>query len=507
MRRVIVATLPDRPSHSSRPLFWLWFGVLFALAAPGCHHEKTHYASVSKPQTVRLIHPQVRDIVRLVGQPSFTQSYERSSVYPKMNAYIKNWIVDIGDKVKKGEPLATLFVPELVEDHGTKKATVVLDQERIALAKEVVEVAKADVEAAEARLEEARAELASYQAETERWDSELKRLDHELKRGVVNPQDVLQTKNRWRASIALRDTAMATVRKAQAELLSRRAALAKARVDVRVAEAALKVAESEERRLQAWVDYLILPAPFDGVIVARNANTFDFVLPTTGDPSAMTRSPFLSPSSAAAPIYVVDRIDIVRIFVDVPEKYADYVQIGSKATVLVRAFRDKPIPSTVTRTSWALNIKSRTLRAEIDLLNPRSELLPGMYAYANVIIERPGVMALPVSALMHLGDQTVLRVGERTLCWLYQDGRAKQIQVETGVSDGKWIEVTNRRYPAFQASSSDQPWTPIDGTEQVILGDLTTLADGSPVNVAPTSDAPKVAIGSPVRRPAKARPR
>ena len=220
-----------------------------------------------------------------------------TSVYPKMNAYILKWIVDIGDKVKKGDVLATLFVPELVAEHGTKKATVVLDRERIALAKKVVEVAKADVKAAQARLEEAEAELAGYRAEAERWESETKRLESELKRGVVNPQDVLQTTNRWKACVALRDTAAATVLKADAELLSRRAALSKAKVDVRVAEADLKVAESEEKRLQAWVDYLVLPAPYDGVIVARNANTFDFVLPTRGDPSAYSRAPYLSPSA------------------------------------------------------------------------------------------------------------------------------------------------------------------------------------------------------------------
>ena len=187
-------------------MFQLLFGLLAVLAPSGCHHEaKSHYTSVGRPPTVRLVQPQVRDIVRVVGQPSFTQSYERSSVYPKMNAYILNWIVDIGDKVKKGDVLANLFVPELVEDHGTKKATVVLDQERIELAKAVVKVATADVEAAEARLEEARAELAGYRAEAERWDSETKRLDKELKRGVVNPQDVLQTTNRWKASVAFRD--------------------------------------------------------------------------------------------------------------------------------------------------------------------------------------------------------------------------------------------------------------------------------------------------------------
>ena len=157
--------------------------------------------------------------------------------------------------------------------------------------------------------------------------------------------------------------------------------------------------------------------------------------------------PYLSPSGTAAPIYVVDRTDIVRIFVDIPEQDANYVHIGSKATVLVRAYRDQPIPGTVTRTSWALNIKSRTLRAEIDLPNPGSQILPGMYAYAKVIIERPGVWALPVSALMHI-EKTILHIGEKTFCWTYENGHAKRIEVETGLSDGEWIEVTNRQLPA-----------------------------------------------------------
>ena len=215
------------------------------------------------------------------------------------------------------------------------------------------------------------------------------------------------------------------------------------------------------------------PAPFDGVIVARNANTYDFVLPATGDPSADTRSPHLSPSGSA-PIYVVDRTDIVRIFVDIPEQDANYVHIGTKATVLAQAYRDEPIPGTVTRTSWALNVKSRTLRAEIDLPNPGSQLLPGMYAYAKVIIERPGVRALPVSALTYSGD--------KTFCWMYKDGHAQRTEIQTGVSDGQWIEVTNLQRPT--ESTVDHPWMPVNGSEQVILGDLSILADGAPVEVA-----------------------
>ena len=53
-------------------------------------------------------------------------------------------------------------------------------------------------------------------------------------------------------------------------------------------------------------------------------------------------------------------------------------------------------------------------------------------------------------------------------------------EVETGVSDDKWIEVTNRRTPVPPEAPSDSvPWTAIDGSEQVILGDLSGLAEGA----------------------------
>jgi hypothetical protein len=238
------------------------------------------------------------------------------------------------------------------------------------------------------------------------------------------------------------------------------------------------VAESEAKRLEAWVGSLTLPAPCDGVIVARNANTFDFVLPTTGDPSADQDAPHLSPGGAAAPVYVVDRTDIVRIFVDIPEQDANDVRVGSKAAVLARAYRDTPIEATVTRTSWALNTKTRALRVEIDLPNPGGRLLPGMYAYARVFIERDGVRALPLAAVTSSGD--------RTYCWTYRDGRAVRTPIETGVSDGHWIEVIQRRAPAAGAAPpAEGPWTPMDGSEQVILGELPILRDGAPVQVTP----------------------
>jgi multidrug efflux pump subunit AcrA (membrane-fusion protein) len=461
------------------------FCLLTTLAVPGCAKPKSEAKSVSDPPTVRLIQPQLRTIQRIVGQPSFVEAYERTSVYPKLSAYIEKWNVDIGDKVKKGDVLATLFVPEVREDWHTKKDTVKLDEERVALAIKSVKVAEADVQAAEARLLETQKILARYQAQVDRWDVEVQRIKRESEKGVVAPQILLESTNQWKESIAARDAADATIQKAKADLLSKKASLAEAQIYVDVCRARVTVARSDAKRLEAWVGYLTLTAPYDGVIAARNANTGDFVLPATGDPTADRNAPHLSPGKQAAPIYVVDRTDVVRIFVDIPEADANYVHgekdgykgdhpVGTKATVLIQAFRDEWMPAVVTRTSWALNVKSRTLRAEVDLPNPGSKILPGMYAYGRVIIERPNVRALPPSVLV--------KTAEKTFFWQYKDGHAVQTEVKTGVSDGEWTEITSRQLPP--PPSGANPWTPIDGSEQVIVGDVSTFTNGQAVRLA-----------------------
>ena len=288
MHHALSLAVSDRCPGCRRFVFWL----MVALAAPGCGGKpKSTHTSILEPPTVQVIQPSVRNMVRVIGQPSFIESFERTSIYPKVDAYIESWKVDIGDKVKKGDVLATLFVPEMVEDYGTKNATVRLDKSRIELANKLVNVAEANVEAATARLAEAKAILGKFQAEVDRWDTEIKRLRNETERGVVDPQILLESTNEWKSAIASRDSAKATIMTQQADLLSREAALAKAHVDVTVARDDLAVAQSEARRLKAWVGYLTLTAPYDGVIVTRNANRGDFVLPATGDPGAMERSP------------------------------------------------------------------------------------------------------------------------------------------------------------------------------------------------------------------------
>ena len=99
--------------------------------------------------------------------------------------------------------------------------------------------------------------------------------------------------------------------------------LGKTKIDVETAKAKVRVTQAEERKAAALLAYTQVTAPYDGVVTVRNANTGDYVQAVTGDKSTV------NPSA----IFVVENADILRIFVDVPERYAAYVQKGTKAAV------------------------------------------------------------------------------------------------------------------------------------------------------------------------------
>ncbi len=61
------------------------------------------------------------------------------------------------------------------------------------------------------------------------------------------------------------------------------------------------------------------------------------------------------------------------------------------------------------------------------------------------------------------------------------DGKAVRTPVQTGVSDGSWVEVTGKRVRS--AGSSEEPWVAFDGTEAVIDADLSEISDGESVKV------------------------
>jgi HlyD family secretion protein len=440
--------------------------ALLALAAlNGCQKAAPEGEPINVAPAVQLVKPERRDLHREVGQPGYLYAYEQTSLYPKITGYIEKWYVDIGDNLKKGQLLADLYVPELKARYQEKKAQVKLSQERVGLAERNVEVAESNVQVAAADVVQARAEVAKYEANVERWESEVKRLGSIT--DVVNVQVLEESKKQLKANRAALNAAEAAVKAAQSRELARKSDLAKARVEVETAKAQVEVDQAAEENLAAQFSYTHMHAPYDGTVVVRNANTGDYVEPRYGDASPPVGGYAAETRTAGTPLYIVARTDLIRVYVDVPEMEANYVRRGTKARVRVQASDNAEFPATVTRTSWALDFRSRTLRAEIDLPNKDRILLPGMYAYGLVEIERRGVRALPMAAVVEIGNETC--------CYLYEDGKAVRTPVQTGINDGQYVEVFRKQIK--------QVWQEFTGQEEVILGELAELRDGGKVRL------------------------
>jgi RND family efflux transporter MFP subunit len=432
---------------------------------------------VHRPTTfdleVSVVKPEARTLTCMVDQPGFVEAYEQTAIYSKVSGYIQKYYVDIGQQVKKGELLVEMFVPELSENHQQKMAQVELDRNRLGQVQQLVVVAENKLRSAIAQQAEAKAEIGQYDADIVRWESEIQRLTQMVDQNVVNADVLDETKKQLTASRAARDSALATVAARDAARVSARAELGKAKIDVETAKAQVKVAEAEERLTAAMLAYTKVTAPYDGVITVRNANTGDYVQAATGDASA----------SRSSPMFVIACDDLVRIFVDVPEQYAGYVREGTKANVRAGSLSSSEISASVTRTSWSLTQKTRTLRAEIDLSTNRdvppvesaaspsmdeNPLRPGKYVNTKLIVQRPGVFMLP--------EEAVVVSGRQPYCYLVKDGKAVKTPLITGGRDGSWIEVRKLQI-------ADQ-WTGVSGNEEVITDHLDELSNGQAVKVA-----------------------
>jgi HlyD family secretion protein len=461
---------------------WLTLLLLPGLAC-GCSETKPPPASpISLSPTVKVVHAQYRTVKRTVEQPGVISAYERTALYAKVSGFVRKWNVDIGDRVKKGATLVELTAPELVAQHRQMQAQVELDRALVRQSHKQYVVAQRNVTAATEQVAQARAEVKSYSAVVKRWDGEVKRLTDMVAKQVVDIQVLAETTRQLESSQALLEASEVTVRTRDAQRLAAAATVERTEADIGTADARVPVAIEEEHRLAALVDYLTITAPYNGVVLARNVNLGDFVQPASGDPSQGAFSLGVSPNQAT-PLYVLNRIDPVLFVIGVPEADAANVAAGSSARVRVPALANHEFPARVTRTSWALNPTSRTLMAQVELPNPKGTFLPGMYAYGSVLIERPSVRALPVSAVTQIGNQTY--------CYLALDGKAARTPVQTGVSDGTWVEVTGRLVRS--AGSSEGTWKAFDGSEAVIAGDLSLLGDGAPVEVAHADGDTKVA--------------
>jgi membrane fusion protein, multidrug efflux system len=174
-------------------------------------------------------------------------------------------------------------------------------------------------------------------------------------------------------------------------------AVSQQEVDVKAQDAAaqkaqVEAAQQDVARYQALIVFKQLVAPFDGVVTARNTNVGEYVNATGGEATL---------SSAASSLFLVADIHQMRIFVSVPQEYADVLKPGLTATLTLPQAPDKPIQAQFLTTAHAAVPSTRTIVTELTVDNANRELWPGTYASVHFAFPgEPNVLILPEQALL-----------------------------------------------------------------------------------------------------------
>lgn len=189
-------------------------------------------------------------------------------------------------------------------------------------------------------------------------------------------------------------------------------------------EALKKSAEAAQDALRSVAQleaYLNITAPFEGQVTARNVHPGALVGPA-GGPGAMT------------PIVQIETLTRHRLVVPVPEYDTAGVPEGTEVNFTVPSFPGRIWHAPIARVSRAVDLKTRTMPVELDVRDPHAELDPGAFCE----VEWPVRRAYPT---LFVPATAVASDLERTFVIRVRDNRVEWVDVKTGATAGKLIEV------------------------------------------------------------------
>jgi RND family efflux transporter MFP subunit len=321
----------------------------------------------------------VSHVLALAGQ---FQPYQVIDVHPKVSGFIRSIKVDIGDRVRQGQTLAVLEVPEL---QAQLEGTVA----QVSRSTDEITRAQHEVAAAEAR-------YTSVHADNTRLQQAAK-----AQPGLIAQQEL--------------DDALSKDLSAAAQVDAAKAALS-------AAHGGAEVARADNRRVGAMEDYTHVIAPIDGVITWRYADTGALIQSGTDS------------NSQALPIVKLAQSGVLRLRMPVPEDAVRYVKVGDSMLVRVDAL-DRSFTGKVVRFTRDVNFETRTMETEVDVENKDLSIDPGMYANTQLLLNHAdNVLTIPVEAL-------VLRDNKEVVYVLDNQNRVRQRVVKVGLRGSQLAEI------------------------------------------------------------------
>ena len=317
--------------------------------------------------------------------PGNIQAITEAPILARAAGYVKQRLVDIGDRVHAGETLAVIEAPELDEQYRQAEATV--------------RQAQAGVDQARANLQQGRADLELARVTANRWA-------HLVTDGSVSVQENDQYQAQYKVKIAV-------VQSLEQALKGQENGVAAAQANV--------------ARLENMRGYRVVVAPFDGVITLRNVDSGALV------------------NNGSTLLFRIAQTNKLRIYLNVPQSQAGSVHRGDTASLTVSSVPGRTFQGAVARMADSLDPSSRTLLVEVHVPNPDSALLPGMYAQVTLSSSRANPpLLIPSDALIvsDAGTQVALvapdhRVHLQTIVAGRDYG--DRLEVMRGLNDGDTI--------------------------------------------------------------------
>jgi len=242
--------------------------------------------------------------------------------------------------------------------------------------------------------------------------------------------------------------------------------------NVTAAEAAYGSALANVHRYEDLRGFGTIVAPFDGVVTMRAAEVGQLVTSGTGMGQAL---------------FKVAEVDVVRVFVNVPQLYAAGIRVGMDAPTTMRETPGRVFAGKVARTANELDTGTRSLLTEVDIPNPDGTLVAGMYATVSFDVRRQDrpVFIPATSVLFDVQGTRAAVVRDGIVAWknvVIDSDMGDRLAISTGLAEGELVVTT----PSERL---------VDGMRvraEEIKPDSASNAAGRPVAPpAPSSGAPR----------------
>ncbi len=389
------AAVATRRPWQKKPLFWVVAVVVVIVIILAARGVLTPRVEV-EVATVSQVYPS--QAFTMLNASGYVVAQRKAAVASKTTGQLEWLGVEEGSRVKQGQVIARL------ENRDTT----------------------ANRNQAAANLDNARAVLEQAKAELDDATLNFNRQKELINQGVVAKADYDAAEARYK----------------------------RARAGVKGAEANISSLSAAVRGTEAQLDYTLLRAPFDAVVLTKNADVGDIV------------TPIGAAENAKAAVVTIADMASLQVEADVAEANLAKIKVGQPCEITLDALPDQRFPGLLQTVVPTADRSKATVMVKVKFLDLDRRVLPEMSAKV-AFLERQ-VEKEEQRPITAINPQAIRRENGAAFVFLAKGERVVKTRITTGQQVGDLVQVTSG----------------VKSGDKIVVKPLDKLKDGSPIKLA-----------------------